>query len=224
MNVNMNANKTAGVSTLSPATGFDKKKLLDELTSLKQEVNHLYFVSRKKDELIKSMEDTAAETKVDLLAKIERLSSENIGQITETNRLIDMNRNFEAQIAQLMKVKQALLNEMTELRKRNKSLESNVSAQNKVLRRNDFLVKENKSLTAQVQQLKFGVGQNDTTSKKEHSDQYEVEKILAHEIERNQTWFLIRWKDYDESYDTWERENNLQCANLLKKYWKSIEH
>lgn len=55
--------------------------------------------------------------------------------------------------------------------------------------------------------------------------EYVVEKILAHEIVRNggtTEWrFLIRWKGFDSSFDTWERKENLHCPAILKKYLKA---
>lgn len=47
---------------------------------------------------------------------------------------------------------------------------------------------------------------------------YEVDEIVGHRIERKRNIFLIRWKGYTESDDTWEPEQTLSCPELLEKY------
>lgn len=47
---------------------------------------------------------------------------------------------------------------------------------------------------------------------------YEVESLLDHEGKNGEMYYLIHWKNYDSTHDTWERESNLKCAALLKRY------
>lgn len=49
-------------------------------------------------------------------------------------------------------------------------------------------------------------------------EEYEVEAIVKHKIERGKTSFLIRWKNYDSSGDTWEPESSLSCPEIISKY------
>lgn len=51
------------------------------------------------------------------------------------------------------------------------------------------------------------------------SDVYEVEQILSDRKRRGVHFFLVKWKNYDET--TWEPENNLFCPKILKAYLKS---
>lgn len=55
--------------------------------------------------------------------------------------------------------------------------------------------------------------------------EYVVEQILKHKVVRKgdtTEWrFLIRWKGFDSSSDTWERKENLHCPAILKKYFKA---
>lgn len=58
-------------------------------------------------------------------------------------------------------------------------------------------------------------------SAEEEKDVYEVEDILDHKYKKKQRIFLIRWKDFSALHDTWEKESNLKCAQILTKYLKS---
>lgn len=33
--------------------------------------------------------------------------------------------------------------------------------------------------------------------------------------------YLVQWKGFDQSHDSWERESNLSCPTILKKYKQS---
>lgn len=61
-----------------------------------------------------------------------------------------------------------------------------------------------------------------------HGDRlYEVESILAHTERklrsRTVRKYLIKWKGYDASYNTWEPEQNLtNCAEILGEYWAGL--
>ena len=58
---------------------------------------------------------------------------------------------------------------------------------------------------------------------------YEVEAILDDKLDddaghafSNRRLFLIKWKDYDHSYDSWEPRENLSCAQeILDAYMLS---
>lgn len=84
-------------------------------------------------------------------------------------------------------------------------------------------------LSAQLEQLKTSVGQNNSQEKNtnhcDDSDQnssdsnvYEVEQLLDEKIKRNVRYYLVRWKGYAAKDDTWERESNLACPELLEQY------
>ena len=47
----------------------------------------------------------------------------------------------------------------------------------------------------------------------EGNEEYEVEAILSHHLHKNcETTYLIKWKGYDSSENSWEPESNLQNA------------
>lgn len=47
---------------------------------------------------------------------------------------------------------------------------------------------------------------------------YEVEDIVDHKIKGKKKYFKIRWKNYDESQDTWEPEGDLSCPEIIERY------
>lgn len=53
-------------------------------------------------------------------------------------------------------------------------------------------------------------------------DEYYVEKILkrkiGHKLDKCGTYYLIKWLDFDKSYNTWEPEGNLSCDQILKEF------
>src|SRR6266550_2751797 len=55
----------------------------------------------------------------------------------------------------------------------------------------------------------------------EGEQEYEVEAILAHRQFRGKYQYLVKWKGYDSSENTWEPENNLtHMKELLAEYKK----
>lgn len=76
------------------------------------------------------------------------------------------------------------------------------------------LTRENKLLLAQIKQLKSATTQNNSNNDSD-DNQYEVEDIVDHRIN---TQYLLRWKGFDKSNDTWENESNLNGLKILKKY------
>jgi hypothetical protein len=52
----------------------------------------------------------------------------------------------------------------------------------------------------------------------EGEEQYEVEAIRAHRHHRRKLQYLIKWKGYPESDNTWEPVDNVQAPLLIRKY------
>merc|ERR1712226_541614 len=64
---------------------------------------------------------------------------------------------------------------------------------------------------------------HDTQSKMVEEEEYVVEKILDKRITAGKIQYLIRWEGYGEEENTWEPKENLDCADLMKKFevdWK----
>ena len=53
---------------------------------------------------------------------------------------------------------------------------------------------------------------------------YEVESIIDKKIERNQVYYLIKWKGWGHVDNTWEPSNNLEknCEELIDAYESNL--
>jgi chromobox protein 5 len=49
-------------------------------------------------------------------------------------------------------------------------------------------------------------------------EEYEVEKILGKRKRQGGVEYLIKWAGYDNSQNTWEPEENLDCADRIKDF------
>ena len=57
----------------------------------------------------------------------------------------------------------------------------------------------------------------------EFSKYYEIETILNwqkrhYDCDFLKIKYLLQWKSYELKYDTWKREDHLDCVNLIEKY------
>lgn len=82
------------------------------------------------------------------------------------------------------------------------------------------LVREKNALQAKIKQLMACVSSQKKVESTDESDEdvYEVETILKHEVKKGARRFLIRWKNFSPSHDSWEKESNLNCPQILKDY------
>lgn len=93
------------------------------------------------------------------------------------------------------------------------------------------MMKENKMLVAKIKQLQSGIAHQqsfENNDKKSTSnvrsiddDLYEVDAIIDHKGVKNHRQYLVRWKNFGPNDDSWERESNLNCPAILKKYKKT---
>lgn len=57
----------------------------------------------------------------------------------------------------------------------------------------------------------------------EDNAEWEVKRILGMKFKKGNTRaFLVRWKGYDESHDSWEAEENLKCPDLIEKFLSTM--
>uniref|UniRef100_A0A914D4J5 Chromo domain-containing protein n=1 Tax=Acrobeloides nanus TaxID=290746 RepID=A0A914D4J5_9BILA len=66
--------------------------------------------------------------------------------------------------------------------------------------------------------------ESDKPSEQADDEVYEVEKILKTKMTRGIRYFFVRWKGYDERYDTWEPEENLEGSpEIVKEFMEEYE-
>lgn len=113
-------------------------------------------------------------------------------------------------------------------------LQNDMSAlRNRLKMENVDLMKKNKLLEARIRQLQFGVEergkfemqQRGPDRKKElmpkKDNEFEVENILDDEFRNGKQYFLVKWKGYNDSENSWESKSNLNCPKILKQYFES---
>lgn len=64
---------------------------------------------------------------------------------------------------------------------------------------------------------------NELVSTLNENNSYEVEKILDHRKYKKRTKYLVKWKDYDESENSWIWESGFNDNNIIKEYHKNLE-
>lgn len=113
-----------------------------------------------------------------------------------------------------------LINEHEVLKKRLLEYENNKNDTERTL-----VQKENEQLHAQLKQIKRASTHATPAKKKSEYKQkeFEVNKLINHRGRKPKREFLVRWKDFDESHDSWEKESNLLCPKILFDYLKKTD-
>lgn len=180
-----------------------------------------------------SNEITWPDEKKKLVVKMVELKKENQRitlnlrtKIDEFESLTKEKQNVEQKVAALTADISTLKSELTQMK-------SDFTAQN-ILHRQTIanLTSENKTLQAQVHQLQAGIDLNTTfnssiskieSESSKSNDIFEVESLVAHKKKRDGLYYLVRWKNFTPEYDTWERESNLMCSEILKTYKRKMK-
>ncbi|KAF9286055.1 hypothetical protein BGZ68_003290 [Mortierella alpina] len=53
----------------------------------------------------------------------------------------------------------------------------------------------------------------------EEDNEYEVEKVVGHRRDRGVLSYFIKWKGYGVQDNTWEKEDQVFCEDLVEAYW-----
>ncbi|KAG0281477.1 hypothetical protein BGZ95_003132 [Linnemannia exigua] len=56
----------------------------------------------------------------------------------------------------------------------------------------------------------------------EEEEEYDVERVVGHKRERGKLMYRLKWKGYSSNENTWERESNVHCQDLVEEYWRRI--
>lgn len=141
----------------------------------------------------------------------------------------DPNEHLNEQIRGLENDKAKLTDELIQLKSENQKLFSDMKSHENDLKLSQSnvtqLTRENQTLRAKLKQLMLVTSAKSAPKNEETEEddvnEYEVEAILDHTGRKGQRKFLIRWKHFPPSFDTWEKESNLNCDEILKDYSKT---
>lgn len=189
---------------------------LDELVSLRSKYNETYFELQKTKDTLESLEKENVsihdryKQKETLLMSLE-IDKDNISKkLLESNCEIVMLRKEIADANDKIRTLQAnqktLLDENSVLLRTSKSKAAEI----------DETKQQNRVLRARIDQIQQG-GQ---ITKASHNDIYNVEEILNHKYVKKTRFFLVRWEGYDSSEDSWVKQSDLQCKEMLQTYLK----
>ncbi|KAG0322417.1 hypothetical protein BGZ97_006527 [Linnemannia gamsii] len=68
---------------------------------------------------------------------------------------------------------------------------------------------------------------DDNDDDNDDDEEYEVERVVGHKRAGTRRTgalsYLLKWKGYDSSSNTWEKEANVHCEDLVEDYWRRYE-
>lgn len=82
----------------------------------------------------------------------------------------------------------------------------------------DVISEEKNYLQKRIHELESQLISDTKPSKRRKKDEYEVQTLLKNKRTNGQMRYLIHWKHFDSSHDSWEQEANLNCQTLLDRY------
>lgn len=82
------------------------------------------------------------------------------------------------------------------------------------------ITQQNQKLNACYKQLQTSMARTEKTTDKS-ANIFDVEKIIGDKKMGNVQYYKVRWEGYGEEDDTWERETNLFCTDILEEYLKN---
>ncbi|KAF9186714.1 hypothetical protein BGZ51_001795 [Haplosporangium sp. Z 767] len=65
---------------------------------------------------------------------------------------------------------------------------------------------------------------DDEEDEDEEPGVFEVERVVGHKRERGVLSYYLKWKNYDDSDNTWEEEESVFCKDLVSAYWERYEN
>jgi hypothetical protein len=60
-------------------------------------------------------------------------------------------------------------------------------------------------------------------SEENNEEEYSVEKVLDVKVEKGQKYYLIKWEGYSSDDNSWEREEDCACKDLIEEFYRNRE-
>lgn len=192
----------------------------EEISSLRAEHSETYLLLQNEKQT-----STSLKSQISIFAaQVENMDGKITSLQRENN---DLRQKLVSSGARITSLEQKLCN-------KTKAYEENITAlkaeKSQMLDKCNAQKREIGVLRARSKQLQFGAQQSivyDRDQKKKHQtkkekvDDFEVQKLIEHKIIRKERHFLVRWKGYDPSEDSWVAESRLNRPKILKSYLKS---
>lgn len=163
-----------------------------------------------------------AEEKKSLIDSIMALKTENqmlVQNLKDTNFELNTTNaskhELEIRLEKKDSVFSATFNDL------NRKLHNAAEKEANIVKSLSDLKRNNSLLVSQNKQMQNGLTQAEKSdSDSNENNCYEVDALLDDKLV-SERYYLVRWKGFDAADDTWERESNLSCASILKKYKQS---
>lgn len=201
---------------------------VEEQLEIKQEPRHSQSVNLITSSNSSECVNTWVHEKQTLIDKISSLKSENQQILFELKKSQDALTTSNTVRKELeTKAKQSDEKHMTELSHLRSEISSSNAASEAMKieyeKRVSDLTRDRDLSQARYKQLKNSITQQKTADEESsqnnfNGELYEVECLLDDKMIRKTRQYLVRWKGYDTSHDSWVKESDLKCPSILKKY------
>lgn len=172
---------------------------------------------------------TSNQEKRKLIDKIGILQTENQRILLE---LKSKESECVAQASKEENMHRALVDQVHALSNENKLLQSQLLSTKTELSAAKQTISnlnlEKRKMNAVINQLKTRsvppMVIDDPDDSKNDDGFYEVEKLLKHcACDKDGIQYLVRWKNFSEKDDTWQKESDLNCPRILNEYKRKMK-
>lgn len=198
---------------------LNAKKASQKVSAVKVELNA---------QTQQSKATTLQKDKQTLIDKIIALKSENQQLALQLRNEQSENATIKSELQKMTKQINTQSAEMNTLRSKlseesAKYIEMNAQNEKKMFN----LMRTKSLLEARNNQLQKGVDEQAAAKKRDADESdddnvYEVEKLLNHKVKNGVRSYLVRWMGYSPKHDSWEKESNLNCPDILSAYNASV--
>lgn len=146
-----------------------------------------------------------------------QLRNEQLEKASMLSKMQKMSKQIDTQSAEMNILRSKLSEESAKYTKMNAENETKIS---NLIRAKDLLEARNKQLQKGVDQQAVANKQDEDES--DEDNVFEVDKLVDHKMKNGIRYYLVRWSGYSKRNDTWEKESNLHCPDILNAYNASV--